>query len=449
MRFLTRSFLGLFLLAVTVGLLTVAGLTLKSAIDIRYAESTESKPARERVFTTLIDRIEPGRLTPVMTVFGGIESRRKLELRAPAAGPIAAIAENFVNGGEVKEGQLLLRIDPADALSARDLARTDLAESETETRDAEGALVLARDDLAAAEEQANLRQQALDRQRGIGERGFGTTSAVEAAELALSNAVQGVVSRRQALAQTEARSERAVTALDRARLALADAERRLAETELFAEFSGVLSGVSAVQGGLLARNEKLGELSDPNALDVSFRVSNAQFLRLIDDSGRLLPLSVTVNLDGTGGTLKAEGKLARVDAAVAAGTAGRLIFATLDRPIGFRPGDFVTVEVAEPPLDGVAMIPAAAVGSDGTILTLGADNRLNSQTIDVLRRQGDSVILRVGALAGVEYVSERNAMLGAGILVRPIRPGEDAQSGADDGAELKSDAGQAGSGKGG
>lgn len=421
MRFLSRSLLGLFLLALTLALLAVAGATLKSAFDIRNADTGPSQPAEERAFTARVVTLAPGRIAPVMTAFGEVRSRRRLELRAAAAGPIVELAPEFADGTAVEAGQLLVRIDPADAQSALDLARTGMREAEAEARDAERALGLANDDLAAAEVQEALRARALERQKDIAGRGLGTAADLEAAELAVSNARQGVVSRRQALALAEARAEKALTALDRQRLTVADAERRLAETELRAKFSGVLSGVTAVAGGLVAKTEKLGELIDPEALEVAFRVSTAQYARLIDDDGRLKPLAVKAALDVFGAELTARGSLARVDAAVGEGLSGRLVFATLDTARGFRPGDFVTLAIAEPPLDGVALIPARAVGSDGTILVLGPGDRLESAPAEVLRRQGDEVILRVGDLAGREVVVERTALLGAGILVRPVR----------------------------
>lgn len=421
MRFLLRSLMGLFLTAVTIALLAVAGATLKSAFDIRNSDTGASHPAEERVFTARVMTLSPETIAPEMTAFGEVRTRRHLELRANAAGRIVELAQDFADGTDVSAGELLVRIDPADAESALDLARATLREAEAEVRDADRGLGLARDDLAAAEDQAALRAQALERQRGIAGRGLGVAADLETAELAMSNATQAVVSRRQALAAAEARVDLAATALEKQKLSLADAERRLAETEVRAGFSGVLSGVTAVAGGLVAKNEKLGELIDPEALEVAFRVSTAQYARLIDAKGALLPLPVTASLDIFGAELTAEGRLARVDAAVGEGSSGRLVFATLGPARGFRPGDFVTLTITEPAVEGVALVPAQAVGADGTLLALGEGDRLQAVRAEVLRRQGDEVLLRVGALQGREIVVERTTLLGEGILVRPVR----------------------------
>ena len=134
-------------------------------------------------------------------------------------------------------------------------------------------------------------------------------------------------------------------------------------------------------------------------------------------------------LDVYGAELVARGRLARVDAAVGAGLSGRLVFAELDDPRGFRPGDFVTLRIDEPPLDGVTRVPAAAVAADGTVLVLGPGDRLEAVPVELLRRQGDAAIIRVGALAGREIVTERSPLLGAGIKVRPIRAEAGARAG--------------------
>lgn len=421
MRFLTRSLLGLFLGALTLGLLAIAGVELRSAIDIATAPDAPARPVEERSFTTRVQTLAPESVAPVLTAYGEVRSSRRLELRAAAAGEIVELATGFADGAAVEAGELLARIDPAAAQSALDLAATALRQAEVEARDAARSRVLAQDDLAAAEEQRALRRKALDRQKELAGLSLGTAADMEAAELAMSSANQAVVSRRQALALAEARGDKAAAAIDVARLTLAEAERRLADTELRAEFSGVLSGVAVVAGGLVANGEKLGELIDPEALEVAFRISTAQFARLIDGAGRLRPLPVTAALDVAGGRLEAGGRLARVDAAVGEGLSGRLLFATLDAAPGFRPGDFVTLEIVEPALDGVAVVPAQAVGADGNLLVLGEGNRLEAVPAEILRRQGDTVILRVGALAGREIVLERTVLLGAGILVRPVR----------------------------
>jgi RND family efflux transporter MFP subunit len=250
----------------------------------------------------------------------------------------------------------------------------------------------------------------------------GSASAVETAELASSAAIQVILSRRQALAQAETRLDQAGPALERRRIALAEAERRLSDTEIAAEFAGVLSDVSVVQGGLVSAGERIAQIVDPDALEVVFRVSTSQYARLLDDAGRLVGLPVTVALDVMGADMRTAGTISRESAAVGEGQTGRVIYARVDAPAGFRPGDFVRVLVEEDPLEGVAVLPAAAVSPAGQLLVVGEDERLAEAPVEVLRRQGDTVIVRAVDLYGREVVAERTPLLGAGIRVRPVRP---------------------------
>ncbi len=424
MRFLRRSLVGLFLLSLTVGILAYAGQTIRAAIEERQAQEERPREARERVFAVNVVTFEPATVTPVMTGFGEVRSRRTLEVRATASGTVVELSENFEEGGRVAAGELLLRVDPSDAQAALDVAGTDLAEAEAELREAAAALELAEDDVASAREQLALRRQALERQQNLWERGLGTEAAVETAALAEAAAKQAVLSRRQALAQAAARVDQAQTALARRRIALAEAERTRAETELHARFGGTLGNVTVVEGGLVQNNERLAELVDPDALEVAFRVSNTEYARLLDDAGALVPAEVTVTLDVLGLDLTTRGVITRESAAVGVGQTGRQLFARIDQAKGFRPGDFVTVEVAEPELQFVARLPASAVDSAGSVLVLAEDDRLEVAEVNVLRRQGDDVLVRARALAGREVVAERSPLLGAGIKVRPLREGD-------------------------
>lgn len=258
MRFLTRSLIGLFLVSATLGLFAFAGATVFDAISARMADEGGGRPARERVLAVQVLTVDPQTITPKLETFGEVGSRRTLELRASAGGEVIWMSDNFQTGGVVEAGELLLRIDPVDAEATRDTAQADLDETRSELADAKRGLDLARDELAAARQQADLRERALARQRDLAERGVGTAAAVEDAELAWSSANQAVLSRRQAEANAEARISQAETLIQRRLIALAEAERRLADTQVTAPFPGVLADVSLVPGRLVTDRERLG-----------------------------------------------------------------------------------------------------------------------------------------------------------------------------------------------
>jgi hypothetical protein len=414
MRFLRRSLVGLFLITLTLALLGYAVTMVRGAVAERMAQEPRGFPQRERVIAANVTQVTPQTLSPKLTAFGELRSQRTLDLRSPIGGNVLWTNPVLTEGGVVSTGQVLLKIDPAEAQAAADRADADLQDANAEQRDATRGLALVQDELSAAENQVVLRQAALDRAKDLAARGVGTTAAIENAELAVSSAGASVLARRQALAQAEARVDQTKTRLARAQISVDEAKRNLAETTVFAAFDGVLAGVSISNGGRITPNERFAQLVDPTALEVSFRVSTSQYARLLDADGQLKDAAVEVTLDVASVNLITTGTITRESAVVGEGQTGRLLFATLNNAPGFRPGDFVTIAVSEPILQRVALVPATAVSSDNQLLVLGEDDR----------RQGDDVIIGTRGLADQWIVAERSPLLGAGIKINPIRPAQ-------------------------
>jgi hypothetical protein len=77
----------------------------------------------------------------------------------------------------------------------------------------------------------------------------------------------------------------------------------------------------------------------------------------------------------------------------------------------------------------VARLPASALDSAGQILLVGADDRIELAAVEILRRQGDSVLVRGPGLDGARVVAERSPLLGPGIKVRPVGEAGGAEAG--------------------
>lgn len=419
MRFLTRSILGLFLLTLTAGLLVMAGSTMFNAWQTSSGDHRGPGQSRERVFTVEVQTINAGTRTPVIGTFGEIVSGRTLELRAAAGGEIVQLSDNFREGGFVRAGEILFQTDPANAQSRLAVAENELAEARADLADARRSLSLAEEEIKAAESQLGLRKRAMERQDNLRARGVGTDAAMETAELAVSSAEQSLLAKKLALNNAQARIARAETTVGRREINRDEAARVLADTTVRADFDGVLADVSAVLGRLVNANEKLGNLIDPDALEVAFRVSNDQFRALIADKEGLAEARVTVSPGDDARSFT--GTIDRVSAAVGEGRTGREIFAKLGETsmLTVRPGDFVTVLVEEPPLDNVVLIPATAASTIGEVLVLGEDDRLFDARVDILRKQGDNLLVRATELEGQRIVLARAPQLGAGIKVQP------------------------------
>ncbi|WP_165354588.1 efflux RND transporter periplasmic adaptor subunit [Tropicimonas sp. IMCC6043] len=426
-----RAGFGLAVGGVSLALLLAAGNILVDAWGDRVGSSAAKKQPRERAYSVNVGTLEAATLAPVITAYGHLVSGRTLELRAAVPGQLVSLSENFRDGGLVETGEELFSIDPAKLASTVALAETDLAEAEAGRAEAQSALELARLEADASEEQFDLRKQAADRQTGLRARGVATEADVEAAVLARAAAEQTLLNRRQVVAGDEARLAQAEITLRRREIALEEARRALKDATLRAPFAGVVSEVSAVEGGLASANEQLGVLVDPSRIEVAFRVTNTQFSRLLNDSGALRKAEIEVLIQRGRGVTTLPARLDRAGAERDEGQIGRLVYASLidPDPNVVQPGDFVTVQIPERPLENVARVPATAVTTDGRLLLIGENNRLEELQATMLRHQGDSVILG-DVPFGRSYVTERALQLGPGIQVAPVAAPAPAEAGA-------------------
>jgi len=416
MRFLLRALTGLILFTVTIGLISYGG--YRVFVAKQTADERPKRPVRERTFVVNTGVLEPVQVTPVITAYGEVRSWRSLLLRTPVAGEVVEIAEGFRSGSAVKQGERLFVIDPEALQSRTEDAEAGLAEALAEKAEADQALVFSNRELASARKQLDLRSTELQRQRQLLSRGLATESNVSAAELAHASAEQTAVSRGQSQAAASKRVERASLRIQRAQIAVDEARRGLSETGVYAAFDGVLSNVSLQLGQRLSVNEQVGTLIDPAALEVVFRVPNSKFSRLIDERGALRKQAVEVELELGDKNLTVAGRIERVDAMVQAGQSGRLIYASLGEIEGntLLPGDFVTVRVSEPKLEGVSRVPAGAVSDEGLILVVDQEQRLREVGVDVLRREDQQLIIRPKRFGG-RFVTERMPQLAGGVKV--------------------------------
>jgi len=425
MKFLSRLLIGLFILALTVSILILAGGQLVSSMRDSEGDQRRRPSGFERVFAANVDTLSSETVVPSISTFGTVRSARSVEIRASVGGTLVKLSPQFRNGGLVAAGELVFQVDPANSESSVSLVTSQLTEAQAELVAARAALVLAQSEVEIAQTQRSLRLQALAREKNLQERGFGTGVAVENAEQSLAGAEQSLLNQEQALAVVNTRIWRAEAALERAEIALQDAQRNLEATRVVAPFEGILGDVSAVLGRLVSSNEKLAVLIDPSAMEVEFRLSYSQFSRLVDAQGEIRQNRIVTTFDRDESAPEIGATILRIGAEVGEGQTGRLLYAQLDSNAKslIISGDFLEIQINEPPIERVAQVPASAVSAEGAMLLLGEDNRLEEIPVTILRRQGD--ILIIGDVPfGREYITERAVQLGSGIQVRPLRPGD-------------------------
>ena len=422
MNFLLRSFLGLIILSITLGFLIFGSFVLIEALKKRSEKSDNRRFQKERVFAVNVETLNKQIASPKILSYGEIYSKRMLEIRPLVSGRLDYVSEKFVEGGYVKSGDILFRLNQKDYLNELEIAEIDLEDTKAQLSEAISKLDYANLEFEVSESQLNLRKNALDRQTQLAESGLITSSQLENTQLAYSSSKQQFLNKQNLVKSSKNAIDKLKIQLKRRSISIDKAKRNLDETEIKAPFDGIIASVNILPGSVINKNEKLGTLLDPNSLEVMFNLSANEFARVIDKDGKLLNLDITAYLKFSNNDIPFSGKIERINPEIMNIGSGRKLFASINLGENktLRPGDFVVLEIKEPSLKNITVLPSSAVTIDGKIFILEEDNRLKEIEVTILRRQGNEVIVS-GAPTDKEYVMQRSPQLGNGLKIKPLR----------------------------
>ena len=422
MNFLLRSFLGLIILSITLGFLIFGSFVLIEALKKRSEKSDNRRFQKERVFAVNVETLNKQIASPKILSYGEIYSKRMLEIRPLVSGRLDYVSEKFVEGGYVKSGDILFRLNQKDYLNELEIAEIDLEDTKAQLSEAISKLDYANLEFEVSESQLNLRKNALDRQTQLAESGLITSSQLENTQLAYSSSKQQFLNKQNLVKSSKNAIDKLKIQSKRRSISIDKAKRNLDETEIKAPFDGIIASVNILPGSVINKNEKLGTLLDPNSLEVMFNLSANEFARVIDKDGKLLNLDITAYLKLSNNDIPFSGKIERINPEIMNIGSGRKLFASINLGENktLRPGDFVVLEIKEPSLKNITVLPSSAVTIDGKIFILEEDNRLKEIEVTILRRQGNEVIVS-GAPTDKEYVMQRSPQLGNGLKIKPLR----------------------------
>lgn len=343
------------LVAVALAWLMVAGRT-----ELPRRESSATVPVVETL------TVEPGPVEVTIHSRGTVTPRREIELVSEVAGRIVWVAADLVEGGRVREGDTLLRIDPIDY--------------EVAVSEARAALASAR--LSLAEVQ--------------------------------------VVVKRAAIEEAEAR---VAAAGDRLRQAEVD----LQNTVIAAPFDAVVDVKRADLGQFVAAGTALMKLLGTGTAEVRLPVlpSDLPYLRYGQrPDGSWHRVTLTTRFGQHQHSWQA--RLVRLEQRVDDQTRVSYLVAEVDQPYDAarhgRPlnvGQFVEATLPGAAIDPAVRIPRTAL-HDGRYVFLAEQGVLRRREVELLRRERDSVIVGRGLDGGEQVILSRLDLMVEGMPVAPL-----------------------------
>ena len=204
----------------------------------------------QKSVSVLVQKSNEQEVTNGILLRGQTEAFKSVQVKAETYGSV--ISQPIRKGTFVKNGELLCELEvgtKSDVLS-----------------EAKEALALSNDELQASINQYQLRIQAAERQKSLLKRGVGTEAAVEAAQLSASSAETQSLSKRQAVANVEARINRATTELN--------------NTKIIAPFDGLLETDTAEYGDFMQTGALCGTLLSLNPIKLVGYATETQVSRI-------------------------------------------------------------------------------------------------------------------------------------------------------------------------
>lgn len=342
-------------------ILAAAGL-----VALLMIKSRPELPRREAAVTIPLVEVmtaEPGPVQTTVHSRGMIAPRKDIELVSEVSGRIMWVAPELLEGGAVKQGTTLLRIDPIDYEVAVSTAR----------------------------------------------------AAVASAELSLAE-VQVVV-KRAAIAEAEAQVR---AAKDRLRQAEAD----LANTEIVAPFDAIIDIKRVDLGQYVQAGSQLMRLLGTDSVEVRLPLlaSDIPFVRYGQSADGSWPMATLSSRFGTV-EYSWQARLVRLEQRVDEQTRVFFLVADVEAPYDearhSRPlsvGLFVEARIPGMELPGATRLPRSAL-HDGDAVFVLREGSMRKRLVTVLRREQDSVIVGEGLVSGDRVILSRLDLMVDGMPV--------------------------------
>lgn len=304
---------------------------------------------------------------------GEVRPRREIALSPQISGRIADVSPAFIDGGFVRKGEVLIRIDDADYQLSKIRAQSQVASAEQALIREKAEAALAKQDLE--------------------ELGIGDPTALALREPQLAGAQ---------------------ASLDAAKSQLRDTELALERTVVRAPFEGRIRTKDVDVGQFVSTGQSIGRMFGTEIAEVALPLTDTELGRLglnvaFEESAKTPGPKVILTSQMAGKDRTWTGRITRTAAAIDPQTRLISAIATVDDPFGkgadgdapLAPGLFVSAEIQGKVLENIMIAPRNALrGKDQIYLADSEDQVMHIQTVDVIYSDPEGVYISSGVREG-------------------------------------------------
>ena len=369
--------------------LVFAGIAALMVIFNTEPDVQRESAVRETAMLVEVTGVEYGTFRPVIEAMGTVRPAREVTLRPRISGEVVEMAPEFVPGGEVGQGEVLLRMDDADYRIALEQRQSELQQS------------------IAALEIEHGRQQ-------IAENDFRQLNK----ELQPEN--RALVLREPQLKSAEAAVRAARAAVQRAQL---DLERTTVRAPFHAQVMTreVNLGSQVSSGSALARLVGV----DTYWVETTIPLDRLRWLKFSEDAASGSPVAIRQRSAWPADQVR-EGYLYRLVGELEDDTRMARVLVAVDDPLGRASGanlpslligSFVECRINGRPIENVSRLPRDLVRKDQTVWVM-RDGRLAIQPVEIVFQDAEFAYVSEGLMADDRVVTTNLATVKEGIPLR-------------------------------
>lgn len=356
----------------------------------------QAKPKARVRNTTLVEytTVNYGPQQTMITGMGTVAAARTVELKPQVTGSITELSAELIPGGHFKEGETLLKIDPADYRLAVKKLTTDVAKAESDLQLEQG------NQLIAQKEYKLLNEMVSDTEKAL-------------------------ILRRPQLENLRATLESAQAGLEQARV-------DLARTEIKAPFNAVVLSRAVDIGTRADESTVLATLVGTDAcwVTVSIPVDQLRWINIPQKQGEEGSLVRIYDSGAWGDGVFREGRVIRLEAGLEEqGRMARLLVQVED-PLSLKPdsaglprmliGQYVRVEIQGQGMASAAAINREFIRNGNSVWIMDGDGNLAIRPVEIAFKGTDQLLITGGIAAGEQLITTDIAAPVAGMSLKAV-----------------------------
>lgn len=359
--------------------------------------------------------VEARSSSEVMTVeaFGTVKPRTLLKITAEVPGRIDFLNPSFIEGGKIRKGDLMVRIDQRSYKLDRQAGIVSIARAKTDIENLGQEIENLKNDIVLSKSNVVLAKKEFERIKKLNKNQFASVNTRDKAEqqyLQAEIALQNIENR---LSLTDSMMKQKKSALNMAQVDFEKADLAFKKTQIIAPFDGLIMSKQAEIGEYVNPGQLLASFYEKGCLDVdvSIPLEEMKWIESHFQNGQTPDAEIRIANYEKGRTMIWDAKVVRLKANIDEKT--RTLPLTLEirkkeavenSLFDLKPGTFVKCSIMGETYENIFVIPRYLLKNNDVLFTV-ADSHLKIKTVNILRKFEEVVYIDRGLRDGEKIIS--------------------------------------------